>query len=107
QSLPQPGLADFANRQVLSFVPRVAETHFPIPCLEVIGNPSHLTPQANIEQLIPIGELFTSRTGIVNTAEANPRGDWETDSTRKEVWNGCIPNRERVPCIKRKDWHTD
>src|SRR5207245_11340427 len=43
QGIAQPGLARFANGEVLAFVTRVTETHFPAPRLEVIGNPSHLT----------------------------------------------------------------
>ena len=60
QSIAQPGLAHFANGQVLSFVAGVTETRFPVPRLEVIANISHLTPQTDIEELVPVGELFSS-----------------------------------------------
>src|SRR5213594_4951739 len=71
QRVPQPGLADLAYGQVLPLVPGVTETGFPVPRLEVIGNFSHLSPQPDIEQLVPVSEFFASWTGIVNTAEPN------------------------------------
>src|SRR5215510_11243784 len=65
----QPGLAHFADGQVLPFVARITETSFPVPRLEVIGYQSQLTPQTDIEELIPVGELFAPLTGIVDSAE--------------------------------------
>src|ERR1700693_5649320 len=65
QGISQPGLAGFAYRQVLSLVARVTETGFPAPGLKVIRNPSHLTAQADVEELVPVSELFVPWTGIV------------------------------------------
>ena len=102
EGIAQPGLAHFANGQVLSFVAGVTETRFPVPRLEVIANISHLTPQADIEELVPVSEFFTPYTGIVNAAEPNPGGQRNRRS---------VNNQSRVPdCegIKRiLDWHTD
>src|SRR5215471_16849962 len=74
QGSAQPGLARFADGQVLPFIARVTETSLPIPRLEVITYQSQLTPQTKIEELIPVRELFASRTGIVDAAEPNPSG---------------------------------
>src|SRR5215471_21361593 len=71
QGIAQPGLADFANGQILSLIARVTETHFPIPCLEIVGELSHLTTQPDVEQLVPISEFFMSWTSIVDAAEPN------------------------------------
>src|SRR5213593_1619083 len=101
----QSRLTDFADGEVLSLIPGVTETQFPIPRLEVIGNFSHLSPQANIEQLIPVGEFFAPRTGIVDASEPNTRGYRETRAIRKEVWNSCICNRKRIKRIRER--HTD
>src|SRR5262249_55192187 len=76
QCLPQTGLAGLANGKVLSFVPRIAETQFPVPRLEVIGDPPHFATQTEVEQLIPVSELFMSGPGVVNTTEANTCRDW-------------------------------
>ena len=74
QGVAQPGLADFANGEVLSLVARVTETHFPVPRLEVIAKFAHLTPQPDVEELVPVSELFVPWTGIVNAAKPNPGG---------------------------------
>src|SRR5204863_1741661 len=66
---------------------------------------SHLTFQSNIEQLIVIGELFTSRPGVVNRPKPNPGIHRETRSVGKEVRNSRICDRERIKRID--DWHTD
>src|SRR5262249_35609679 len=105
ESGAQSGLAGFVNGQVLSFVPGISEACFPVPSLEVIGNPSHLTPQANVEELVPVSEFFMSGTGVDNTTKPNTRGYRETGPVRKEVWNDRICNRERIKRIR--DWHAD
>ena len=69
QGIAQPGLAHFANGQILSFVARVTETRFPVPRLEVIANIPQLTPQTDIEELVPVSELFTSWAGIIECRE--------------------------------------
>src|SRR5215831_14292478 len=94
--LAQSGLADLANGQVLSFVPRVTETSFPIPRLKIIGDPSHFATQPDVKQLVPVSELFAPWTGVVNAAEPNTSGDRKTDSSGKEIWDGRISNGERV-----------
>src|SRR5437867_10271363 len=66
QGVAQPRLTHFANRDVLSLVARIAETHFPVPRLEVIAKFSHLATQTDVEELIPVSELFTPRAGIVD-----------------------------------------
>ncbi len=58
QRVSQTRLADLAQGQVLPFVASVAEARFPVPRLEIITKLSHLTFQSNIEQVIPVGELF-------------------------------------------------
>src|SRR5260370_29071489 len=102
---PQSRLASFADGQVLPLVPRITETKFPVPRLEIIAKFSHLSAQANIEQIIVVSELFMSRTCVVNTARRNSRGYGETRSVRKEIWNSRIGYRERIKRIL--DWHTD
>ena len=46
-----------------------------------------------------------SGTGVVNAAETNPCSHGETDSVRKEIWNGRIRDCERIKRIL--DWHAD
>ena len=75
QRVSQSGLAHFANGQVLSFVPGITETRFPVPRLEVIANFSHLTPQANVEELVPIGEFLVPWAGILDTTKPNTCSD--------------------------------
>src|SRR6266699_5974767 len=105
QRLPQPRLADFADGQVLALVPGIPETGFPVPRLEIIAKFSHLTLQPDVEELVPVSELFTSRTGVVNAAKPNPRSHRETRSVRKEIWNSRIRDCEGIPRIR--DWHTN
>src|SRR5262249_36828365 len=105
--LAQPGLAGLANGQVLSFVPRVTETSFPIPRLKIIGDPSHLATQADVKELVPVSEFFAPWTGVVNAAETNTSSDRKTDSSGEEIWDGRISNGERVPRIERENGHTE
>ena len=65
----QTRLADLAQGQILTLVASVAEARFPVPRLEIIAKFSHLTFQSNIEQVIPVGELLTSETGIVDATK--------------------------------------
>ena len=74
EGIAQPGLAHFADGQVLSFVARVTETDLPVPRLQVIAKFSHLTPQADIEELVPVGEFLGPYAGIIDAAEPNPGG---------------------------------
>src|SRR5262249_40451430 len=102
QRIAQPGLARFANGQVLSFVARVTEPHFPVPRLEVIANLSHLTAQANVEQLVPVSGVFVPYARIVDGAEANSR----SQRNRLPVNNQCrVSNSEWIERIL--DRHTD
>src|ERR1043166_1209511 len=78
QSVTQAGLAGFAYGDVFPFVARITKTAFPIPSLEVIADPSHLTAHADIKQVIVISQLLASRTGIIDTAEPNTSSDRET-----------------------------
>src|SRR6266566_5039004 len=96
QRVAQPRLAGFANGQALPVVSGVTETHFPVPSLEIIAKFSHLTLQPDVEKGIPVGELFTSRTGVINAAKPNPRSHGSWDSVNDQ---SRIPDREG---IKRK-----
>ena len=58
QRVSQTRLAGLTYGQVLTLVASVAEARFPVPRLEIIAKLSHLTFQSNIEQVIPVGELF-------------------------------------------------
>ena len=98
---PQSRLADFADGQILPFVPGITETQLPVPSLEIIAKFSHLTTQPNVEKGIPVGELFMSGTGVVNAAKPNPCSDRETGAVRKEIWNSRIRDRERIKRILR------
>src|SRR5439155_1462391 len=49
ECFPQSRLADYTGRQVLPLVPRVTETSFPVPRLEIIAKFTHLAPQTNIK----------------------------------------------------------
>src|SRR5215469_5577624 len=93
QGIAQPRLTRFANGEVLAFIARVTETHFPVPRLEVITKFAHLTAQTDVEQLVPVSDFFVSWTRIVNTAEANPR----SQRNRRSVNNQSrVPNCERI-----------
>src|SRR6266480_3043582 len=102
---PQAGLADFADRQVLPFIPRITETQLPVPCLEIIAKFSHLAAQPNVEEIIIVSELFVSGTGVVSSAEPNSGSYWQTGPVRKEIWNSRIRDCEGIKGIL--DWHTD
>src|SRR5437667_7905264 len=102
QRVAQPRLAGFANGQILPLVPGITETRFPVPSLEIIAKFSHLTLQPDVKETIPVGELFTSGTGIVNAAKANPRSHGSWDSVNDQ---SRIPNREGIKRIL--DWHTN
>src|SRR5215471_2896572 len=102
QRIAQPGLTNLAHGDVLPLVERITETPFPTPSLKVIANPAQFTPQANIEELIPIGEFFTPWAGIVEAAEPDAGGD----RNRRSVNNDSgIANCERIERVR--DRHAD
>src|SRR6266487_3303671 len=78
QRFPQSRLADFADGQILPLIPRITKTQLPVPTLEIIAKFSHLTTQAHVEELVPVGELFMSGTGIVNATKPNSGSYRET-----------------------------
>src|SRR5215471_16561989 len=102
---PQSGITNCAGRQGLSFISRVTETHFPVPRLEVIAKLSHLAAQANVEQIIVVGKPIVSGSGVVNGAKPDSRSHRQAASIGKEIWNGCIGDRERIKRVL--DWHTE
>ena len=65
----RPGWLTSPRDKSCPFVASVTETCFPVPRLEIIAKFSHLTFQSNIEQVIPVSELLTSETGVVNSDE--------------------------------------
>ena len=99
----KPGCADLTDGNVLPFIPGVTETGFPIPSLEIIAKFSHLALQADVKKSIPVGELLTSGTGIVNTTKPNSRSHRDKRTVRANPVG--VPNRKRVKRIR--DWHTD
>src|SRR5437016_7326817 len=105
--LPQSRLAYLADGQVLPFVPRITKTQLPVPTLEIIAKFSHLSSQPNVEKGIPVGELFMSGTGVVNTAKINPCRHWDTDAVNN---HSAIRHREGIKRIldchadARKNW---
>src|SRR5205823_3436325 len=66
ERITKPRLADFPDGQVLSFVSGVTETELPVPSLEIVTKLAHLPTKTDIEQRIPVGELFTPWASIVN-----------------------------------------
>src|SRR5205814_7916639 len=72
ERVPQPRLADLAYRQILPLVPRITETRFPVPSLEIATKLAHFAAQPDVKETIPVGELFTSLTGVVDAAKSNP-----------------------------------
>src|SRR5881275_2024043 len=90
QRLPQSRLADLAYRQILPLVPRITETRFPVPSLEIIGKFSHLTTEPDVKETIPVGELLTPVSGVVNTAKPNPssHGDWDSVNKQSRIRDG-------------------
>jgi hypothetical protein len=105
QRFPQSGLADFADGQVLPLVPGITEAQFPVPSFEVVAKFSHLTAEPDVEERIPVGELFMSGTGIINATKPNARSDRQTRPIGKEIWNSRISDCERIPRVH--DWDTD
>src|SRR5436190_2915205 len=102
---PQSRLADFTNGQMLSLVPGITETSFPVPRLEIIAKFPHLAAHTNIEQIIVISELFVSRTGVVNAAKLNSGSYRKTASIGKKTGDGRIGDREWIKRIL--NWHTE
>src|SRR5882724_1404555 len=102
QGVAQPGLAHFANGQVLSLVAGVTEAHFPVPRLEVIPKFSHLATQTYVEELVPISEFLAPWTGVVEAAKADPRGHWDWYAINHQ---SVIPDCEGIERIL--DWHTN
>src|SRR6516165_10759090 len=100
ECLPQANLADLACRQILSFVPRVTEAGFPIPCLEILAKLSHLTLKSDVEKGIPIGELFTPVTSVVNSPKPHPssHGSWNSVNNQ-----GRVSSCERIKRIRDRD----
>src|SRR6266496_712208 len=105
ECVPQSRLADFANGQVLPLVPGVTEARFPVPRFEMLSEFPDFTTQANVEQRILVGELFMSRTGVINPTKPNARSHRKTRAVRKEIWNGRIRHCERIKRIRNR--HTD
>src|SRR6266550_4038326 len=103
--VPQSRQANFADRQILPFVPKITKTQLPVPSLEIIAKFSHLTLETNIKEIIVVSELFMSWTGVVDAAKLNAGCDWETRSVRKEIWDRRIRNGEGIKRIL--DWHSD
>src|SRR4029077_16491150 len=91
-----------ADGKVLSFVSRVTKTSFPVPSLEVIGNPSHFTSQSDVEKLVPVSEFFTPWTGIIDATEPDPGGYRNGVSVYN---NSRVPNCERIERVL--NWHTE
>src|ERR1700752_111914 len=102
QRVSQSGLTYFANGQVLSFVAGVTETSFPVPRFEVVGNPSHLAAQADVEELVPVSEFLGPYAGVIEATEANPGGqrNWRSVNNQSH-----IPDCEGIKRIR--DRHTD
>src|SRR5438045_1272058 len=82
QGLPQSRLAHIAYRQILPLIPGITETGLPVPALEIVAEFCHLTLEPNVKESIPISELFTRRSGIVNTTKPNPGSYGKTASVR-------------------------
>src|SRR2546430_594099 len=102
ERLPQSRLAHLAYGQVLSLVPGITKACFPVPSLEIIAKFSYLTAEPGVKETIPVGELFTSLTRVVNCTKPNPccHGDWHSVNIQSR-----IPDREGIKRIR--DWHTD
>src|SRR5207249_4688848 len=89
----------------MPLIPRITETGFPVPGLEIIAEFSHLTFEPNVKESIPVSELFTSRPGVVNTTKPNAGSNGKTGSVRKEICNSRIRDGEGIKPIL--DWHAD
>src|SRR5436190_20114265 len=102
ERVPQSRLADFAYRQILPLVPGITKSQLPVPSLEIIGKFSHLTPKPDVKKTILVGVLFTSLTGVVDTAKSNACRYWSWNSVNIQR---RIRDGERIKRIR--DWHTD
>ena len=98
----QSRLADLANGDVRALIPGIAETRFPVPGLEVVAKLAHLPPKADIEEAVVVSEFFTSRTSVINPAEANTRGHRDRNAVDDQR---RIANRERIERVL--DRHAD
>src|ERR1043166_1927695 len=105
QCFTQPRLADLANGQILSLIPGITKTELPVPSLEIIAKFPQLSAQTNIKEIIVVSKLFMSWTGVVDGTKLNASCNRETRSVRKEIWDRCIRNGERVKRIL--NWHAD
>src|SRR4029453_6812967 len=101
QCVAQTGLADVADRQVLSLIPRVTESHLPVPGFEIVAKFPHLTFQPHVKEVIPVGNLVGSLAGVLNGAEPNARSDRHFFST----WRcpNRVSYRERIKRILDRD----
>src|SRR5262245_53352495 len=102
QRPPQPRLAYHADGQILPHVPGRTETSFPVPSLEIVAKFSHLALKTKVKERVPVGELFVSRTDVVNAAKRNPGSYGETASIGKEIWDRRICDSEGIKRIL--DW---
>src|SRR5947208_11467422 len=102
ERLPQANLAYLAYRQILPLVPGITEAGFPVPSLKIVTKLSHLTLKADVEKGIPIGELLTPITGVVNAPKPNTSSHrhWSSINNQSRICN-C----ERIKRIR--DWDTD
>src|SRR6266498_2198324 len=102
QRLPQSNLAALAYGQVLPLIARITKACFPVPSLEITAKLSHLTAEPGVKETIPVGELFTSLTRVVNCTKPNPcsHGSWDSVNSQSR-----IPDGERIKRIR--DWHTE
>src|SRR4029077_758763 len=98
----QSGLASFADGQILSLVSGITKASFPVPGLEIVAKFSHLTLEPDVKETVPVGELLTPVTGVVNTAKPNTSSDRDWNPVNNQ---GCVRDRERIKRIL--DWHTD
>src|SRR6266540_5993514 len=98
---PQSRLAGFARGHVLPFIPGITKTQLPVPRLEIMAKFPHLATQSHVEQRIPVGELFMSGTGVVNSAKGNPGSHRDRRSVNNQ---SRVSNREGIKRIR--DWHT-
>src|SRR6266403_1497479 len=102
QRVSQTRLADLSQRLVRALVASVAEAQFPVPRLEVIAKFAHFTFQSNVEEVIPVSKLLTSRACVYGTTKP----DAGSHRDRNPVKNhGRIWYCERIKCIN--NWHAD
>src|SRR5439155_188906 len=67
-----------------------------------MANESHFATQANVKQLVPVGEFFTPWAGIVEAAEPDSGSHRNRGSVNN---NSRVPNCERIKRIL--DRHAD